>query len=136
MVKPGPCNHNLSRTFVLVNCHFFGDEKLTKFKTYFKENFREDKNILVITDPPFAGQIPAFIDSLNWLFSKILPITFDSGNVKIAWIFPYFFEKEIQKLRRAVIFKDLEQNFLPIDFVVDYDNHPKYKNNLSNLIDS
>ena len=117
--------------FNMFNCHFFGDEKLIKFKKYFKENFREDKNILVITDPPFAGQIPAFIDSLNWLFSKILPIKFDLENVKIAWIFPYFFEKEIQKLRRAVIFKDSEQNFLPIDFVVDYDNHPKYKNNLS-----
>merc|ERR1712226_521452 len=76
------------------------------------------KETLIITDPPYGGMAATFYDSLDKLFGY-----FPHVNFKLAWIFPYFNEKDICSGRLP--------NMKRLDYVVDYSNHPRFQAPLS-----
>merc|ERR1712071_499821 len=108
--------------FNMFNSHFF--DKTPDFST--------SKKILVVTDPPYGGNCDAFLDSYSKLknFYQNNPKNNLKNNLKntsklnfnLVWIFPYFFETQI--CTRDPTLKKLE-------YVVDYDNHPRFKPELT-----
>ena len=114
--------------FNMFNCHFF-EGYLEKFKSLLEKlNFDPEKRILLVVDPPFSGLAAAFIDSFNWLKSVVLE---DKFKIDIAWIFPYFFHKDIRKLEPFLGDEIDKPSINPVNFIVDYDNHPRFQNRIS-----
>lgn len=105
--------------FNMFNCHFF--EKSDQFLNL-ASKFDPDQPILVLADPPFGGVTSAFVDSLVKLKNEILP----GVELKMAYLFPNFFEREIVQA-----FSKLETKLEPVNFIVDYENHPKFLNKLT-----
>lgn len=78
-----------------------------------------NKDLAVIMDPPFGGRIEPLaqtVKTLNTLFRKINNAKTD---LPVFWIFPYFMEPQI---------KNSLPEFTMMDYKVDYDNHPLFKN--------
>jgi len=99
--------------FNMFNCHFFDE----------KPELSTSKKVLVVTDPPYGGNCDAFLDSfskLKSLFQTSKPT--QNLNFSLVWIFPYFFETQICSRNKTL---------KKFEYVVDYDNHPRFKPELT-----
>ena len=102
------CQYNM------FNNHFFSSTENLNFKAALS-NLSKPR-VLIITDPPYAGLVDVFIDSYK-CFTRDWNL-----NPDLIWIFPYFHERQISLRLPSVKM---------INYIVSYDNHKKFQNNLN-----
>jgi len=109
--------------FNMFNHYFFESTGLEKFSEFIKST--GDGKIAILMDPPFGGLVDCLCETIRWISETAESLKGESNCFTINkvlpsfWIFPYFHEGRI-----CSNFKD----FNMLNYVVDYDNHKKFKN--------
>ncbi|XP_037538011.1 rRNA N6-adenosine-methyltransferase ZCCHC4 [Nematolebias whitei] len=108
------CHYNM------FNHYFFdGQASSAVLDAFLREG--DGEKVVMVADPPFGGLVKPLANSFS-LMSRTWRDLQNSGdrNIQMAmiWIFPYFFESRILECLPS---------FTMLDYQVDYDNHPLYK---------
>ncbi|XP_060749983.1 rRNA N6-adenosine-methyltransferase ZCCHC4 [Tachysurus vachellii] len=108
------CHYNM------FNHHFFdGKEAVEVFMDFLTE--RDGNKVVMVTDPPFGGLVKLLghtFSNISHTWRRLQGNDSGGSQMPIIWIFPYFFEPRIL---------DCFPAFTMLDYQVDYDNHPLYK---------
>ncbi|CAG2112848.1 unnamed protein product, partial [Medioppia subpectinata] len=104
----------------LFNNYFFGGVKDEKtFRRFIANSVKEP--IVVLIDPPFGGLIDPMaktIDKISEIWRKYHQISDESIKIPVLLFFPYFNEHRIKTTIPVLSMSD---------FMVDYENHRKFK---------
>lgn len=107
--------------FNMFNHFFFENTGLESFSRFINDTHGK---IAILMDPPFGGLVDCLSETIRWLSQTVISIKGGScfsinQLLPVFWIFPYFFENRICN--------NLKE-FNMLNYVVDYDNHKKFKN--------
>ncbi|KAM3857832.1 rRNA N(6)-adenosine-methyltransferase ZCCHC4 [Diretmus argenteus] len=107
------CHYNM------FNHHFFGGEASSSvLRTFLRE--ADGEKLVMVADPPFGGLVKPLANSFSLISHtwRELQSPGRSVDMPMIWVFPYFFEPRILECLPS---------FSMLDYQVDYDNHPLYK---------
>ena len=92
--------------FNMFNHYFFNETDKPMLQKFMKSS----KQLLLVTDPPFGGLVECLKNTFSWFN--------DINKCETMLIFPYFNHSKI---------KEVLPDFNMCDYVIEYDNHKKYK---------
>lgn len=108
------CHYNM------FNHHFFGGEACSAVLDSFLSEC-EGQRVVMVADPPFGGLVQPLASSFSLIsdtWKRLQGSGSSEANMPMMWIFPYFFEPRILERLPSLVM---------LDYQVDYDNHPLYK---------
>ncbi|XP_068164429.1 rRNA N6-adenosine-methyltransferase ZCCHC4 isoform X2 [Antennarius striatus] len=107
------CHYNM------FNHHFFdGGASGPVLQAFLTES--DGEKVVMVADPPFGGLVKPLANSFSLISRtwKKLQSSDSHSEMPMMWIFPYFFEPRLLACLPSLTM---------LDYQVDYDNHPLYK---------
>jgi len=104
------CWHNM------FNNYFFLENSKQVFKDFLQTD--KGKDMVLITDPPFGGRVELLAQTIKTVNQLYKSLNNTDQDLPVVFVFPYFMEPQILNSL---------PNFTMLDYKVDYDNHPLFK---------
>ncbi|CAL8377294.1 unnamed protein product [Gadus morhua 'NCC'] len=104
----------------MFNHHFFDGEASNQVLEAFLTE-AEGQKVVMVADPPFGGLVKPLASSFSQItqtWKRMQSPDRASADLSMIWTFPYFFEPRILECLPSLVM---------LDYQVDYDNHPMYK---------